>query len=63
MECTRLMQEAQREMDAAIPALEAAETALNSLTKPDIIELRAISKPPHLIVFVMEAVCILLGER
>lgn len=39
----------QSELDKAIPALAAAEEALNVLTKKDFAELKAYAKPPTLV--------------
>jgi dynein heavy chain len=55
--------DAQKDLDAALPALNAALTALNSLNKNDITEIKSFSKPPPLVLVTMEAVCILLGEK
>jgi dynein heavy chain len=43
--------------------MEAATKAIDSLNKNDINELRAFGKPPHLVKFVMEAICLLLGQK
>jgi dynein heavy chain len=43
----------------AIPALKAAEKALNSLTKGDITEVKAMKNPPHGVRVTMEAVCLM----
>ncbi|XP_074520194.1 dynein axonemal heavy chain 6 [Halichoeres trimaculatus] len=53
--------DAQRDLDEALPALDAANQALNSLDKADISEIKVFTKPPDLVMTVMEAVCILLG--
>lgn len=58
-----LADEAQADLDLALPAMEAATKALESLNKADINELRVFNKPPHLVKFVMEAVCLLLGVK
>lgn len=50
-------------MEAAIPALQEAEKALKSLNKNDINEIKVFQNPPNLVRFVMEAVCLLLGEK
>ncbi|KAH9277041.1 hypothetical protein BASA83_000559 [Batrachochytrium salamandrivorans] len=51
--------EAQRDLDEALPALDAAYKALDGLEKKDIAELKVFSKPPDLVLMVMEAICIL----
>ncbi|XP_075319652.1 dynein axonemal heavy chain 6 [Odontesthes bonariensis] len=53
--------DAQRDLDEALPALEGANKALNSLDKADISEIKVFTKPPELVMTVMEAVCILLN--
>lgn len=53
--------DAQRDLDEALPALEGANQALNSLDKGDIAEIKVFTKPPDLVMTVMEAVCILLN--
>jgi dynein heavy chain len=58
-----LADDAQRDHDAVMPAMEAATKALESLDRNDINELRMFSKPPYLVKFVMEAVCLLLGKK
>ncbi|XP_057699654.1 dynein axonemal heavy chain 6 isoform X1 [Corythoichthys intestinalis] len=51
----------QRDLNEALPALEGANQALNSLDKADISELKVFTKPPDMVMTVMEAVCILLN--
>ncbi|XP_029013318.1 dynein axonemal heavy chain 6 isoform X2 [Betta splendens] len=53
--------DAKRDLDEALPALEGANQALNSLDKADISEIKVFTKPPDLVMTVMEAVCILLN--
>ncbi|XP_068444624.1 dynein axonemal heavy chain 6 isoform X2 [Clinocottus analis] len=53
--------DAQRDLDEALPALNVANVALSSLDKADISEIKVFTKPPDLVMTVMEAVCILLG--
>lgn len=55
--------DAQRDLDEAIPALDAANKALDSLDKNDISEIRVFTKPPQLVQTVMEAVCLMLGQK
>lgn len=58
-----LKDEAQRELGAVLPALEAAMDALDALNKSDIIEIKSFQKPPALVQLTMEGVCVLLGVR
>eukprot|EP00767_Chilomastix_cuspidata_P003100 gnl/Chilomastix_cuspidata/322.p1 GENE.gnl/Chilomastix_cuspidata/322~~gnl/Chilomastix_cuspidata/322.p1 ORF type:complete len:2547 (-),score=680.75 gnl/Chilomastix_cuspidata/322:1353-8993(-) len=46
----------------ALPALEAAERALNSIKPGDIATLKALAKPPNLIMRIMDAVLILSNK-
>ena len=55
--------DAQRDLDVAMPALENALKALDSLDKKDITEVKSFAKPPVAVQTVMEAVCVLLGEE
>ena len=59
--CKAMAAAAQRDLDEAIPALEAAMKALDSLNKKDIAEVKAYKTPPPLVETVMNAVCILLS--
>ncbi|KAM3182197.1 hypothetical protein ACTXT7_012865 [Hymenolepis weldensis] len=63
METQVIADDAQRDLDAALPALEAANKALDSLDKNDIAEVRVFTKPPQLVQTVMEAVCLMLGQK
>ncbi|KAL7754338.1 hypothetical protein RI367_000319 [Sorochytrium milnesiophthora] len=58
-----IARDAQRDLDEAMPALEAAYKALDSLEKKDVAEMRAFTKPPELVMTVMEAVCILFKMK
>lgn len=55
--------DAQRDLDEALPALEGANQALNSLDKADISEIKVFTKPPDLVMTVMQAVGILLNTK
>lgn len=58
-----IAEEAQKDLDKALPAMEKANKALDALDKADISELRVFTNPPDLVVTVMEAVCILLHSK
>ncbi|KAM6971776.1 dynein axonemal heavy chain 6 [Aplochiton taeniatus] len=58
-----IAEDAQRDLDEALPALDGANKALDSLDKADISEIRVFTKPPDMVMTVMEAVCILLGSK
>ena len=62
-ETQAIADDAQRDLDEALPALEAAVKSLDALDKNDISEIRVFSKPPELVQTVMEAVCLLLGQK
>ena len=51
------------ELAEAIPLLEAAITALNTLTKNDITLVKSMKNPPQAIKTVMETVCIMLEVK
>jgi hypothetical protein len=55
--------DAQRELDAALPALDAAVASLNNLSKSDIVEVKALQNPPEGVRIVMKAACIMFGEK
>ncbi|TPX54258.1 hypothetical protein SeMB42_g00367 [Synchytrium endobioticum] len=55
--------DAKRDLDEALPALEAAMDSLNNLSKNDIIEVRSMQRPPEGVKLVIEAVCILKGVK
>ena len=62
-ETSAVAADAQRDLDRALPALESAVKALRSLTKADITEVKSFTNPPNAVRVVMEAVCVLLGEK
>ena len=52
--------DAQKDLDRAMPALEAAVKALNSLSKNDITEVKSFANPPKAVQVVLEAVSVLM---
>jgi len=62
-ETRAVQQDAQNDLDRALPALEAASNALKALNKSDITEVKSMAKPPAGVVMVLEAVMILLKEK
>ena len=61
---TQVMRDdAQADLDEALPAYYAAIKSLKSLNKGDLTELKGFTKPPELVVTVMEGVCLLLGRK
>ena len=55
--------EAQRDLEGALPQLEAAIAALDALDKSDISEIRVYTKPPTMVMTVLSAVCVLLQQK
>lgn len=55
--------DAQRELDAALPALDAAVASLKNLSKNDIVEVKSLQNPPDGVKIVMKAACIMFGEK
>ncbi|CAG9860518.1 unnamed protein product [Phyllotreta striolata] len=62
-ETQSIADDAQKDLDSALPALQAATKALQSLNKKDIDEVKVFQKPPLLVTVVLEAVCLLLGIK
>ena len=60
-EAKAIKDDCEAELAVAIPMLNDALAALNTLTKADITEVKAMKKPPAGVKLVMEAVCILKG--
>ena len=54
---------AKADLDKALPAFDSAMKSLKSLSKSDLVEVRGYTKPPALVMKVMECVCILLGSK
>jgi dynein heavy chain len=59
----QLAANAQHDLDEAMPALEAAMAALDSLNKGDITEVKSYNKPPPLVALVMEGVMTLRKQK
>ena len=56
-EANAIAAQVQVELDKALPALQAAEEALNVLTKKDMSELKAYAKPPALVEVTLCGAC------
>lgn len=55
--------ECEGDLKEAMPLLDGAIKALNTLTKNDITEVKGMKSPPHPVKVVMEAICILKGLK
>ncbi|KAB1264271.1 Dynein heavy chain 1; axonemal [Camelus dromedarius] len=55
--------DAQKDLDEALPALDAALASLRNLNKNDVTEVRAMQRPPPGVKLVIEAVCIMKGIK
>ena len=58
-EAKAIADDAQRDLDEALPALDAALASLKSLNKNDVTEVKSMKNPPEGVKMVMEAVCIM----
>lgn len=58
-----LQDECEGELAVAMPLLERALQALNTLTKGDITEVKSMKNPPSVVKLVMESVCHMLGVK
>ncbi|MBN3325639.1 DYH1B protein, partial [Atractosteus spatula] len=56
-------EQAAADLNAALPLLQKAISALDALEKSDISEIRVYTNPPDLVLTVMHAVCILLQQK
>ncbi|XP_030635110.1 dynein heavy chain 2, axonemal [Chanos chanos] len=63
IKCKAMAENAQRDLDEALPALEEAMKALESLNKKDMTEIKSYGRPPALVETVMQAVMILRGTE
>ena len=59
----KIAEDAQRDLDEALPALEAATSSLKSLNTNDVVEVRAMQRPPDGVRLVIEAVCIMFEVK
>jgi len=62
-EANELKTSCESELAEAIPALENAVKALKTLSKGDIVEVKAMKKPPPGVKVTMEAVCLMMGVK
>lgn len=62
-ETKAIAEDAQSDLEQAMPALMEATELLQQLNRNDIIEVRHFQRPPEGVKIVMEAVCIMLGEK
>ena len=62
-ETKAIADDAQRDLDEALPALDEAVKCLKELKKADIDEVKALGKPPYGVKLTMEAVCIMFGVK
>ncbi|KAL0879698.1 hypothetical protein ABMA27_003413, partial [Loxostege sticticalis] len=62
-ETTAMAEDAQRDLDEAMPALRAAENALKELNRNDIVEVKALKKPPGGVVLVIESLCVVFDIK
>lgn len=62
-EIKSLQKKAQDSLDEAIPALEDAQEAVNTLNQGDIAELKTVNEPTQMVLVTFTAVSILLEER
>lgn len=50
-------------VDEAMPALRAAEKALQELNRNDIVEVKALKKPPAGVILVIESLCVVFDIK
>ncbi|CAH2055605.1 unnamed protein product, partial [Iphiclides podalirius] len=62
-ETSAMAEDAQRDLDEAMPALLAAEKALKELNKNDIVEVKALKKPPSGVMLVVESLCVVFDIK
>ena len=62
-ECKEIRDDAQADLDKALPLLDQAVQCLSELKKNDIEEVRSMKKPPSGVRLTMEAACIMLKKK
>jgi len=63
IEAKAISDDAEADLNAAKPELEASEAALKNLEKAAIVEIKTFPSPPAAVTLVMEAIMILLQEK
>lgn len=58
-QCTEIKEDAQRELDEALPALEQAVQYLKKLKMDHLREVKALANPPQGVKLTMESICIM----
>ncbi|GMH32802.1 hypothetical protein BSKO_00636 [Bryopsis sp. KO-2023] len=62
-EAKAIAADAQRDLDEALPALDAAVASLKNLSRNDVVEVKSLANPPMGVKLVMEATCIMFDEK
>ena len=60
-EIQKMKDEAERDLVEALPALDKAVKALNTLNKNDVSEIKSFASPPAGVLLVMETICVVYG--
>eukprot|EP00924_Labyrinthula_sp_SR-Ha-C_P016847 augustus_masked-scaffold_6-processed-gene-16.9-mRNA-1 protein AED:0.16 eAED:0.16 QI:0/0/0/1/1/1/4/0/3086 len=63
LECNKMKEECEEDLKEAIPLLQEAINALDTLKPSDITEVKAMKTPPKLVVLVMSAICEMMGIK
>ncbi|CAG5057893.1 unnamed protein product [Parnassius apollo] len=63
VETSAMAEDAQKDLDEAMPALRAAEKALQELNRNDIVEVKSLKKPPAGVVLVIESLCVVFDIK
>jgi len=53
----------QKDLDHVEPAVREAESAVQSIKKSQLVEVRSMANPPALVKLALESICLLLGKR